>query len=233
MKNAEKIIVALDFAQAETALNLAQQLKDQNCKVKVGKELFTRAGPDLVRKLTDMGLDVFLDLKYHDIPNTVAKACQAAADLNVWMLNVHALGGKAMLSAAREALEGYPQRPKLIAVTILTSLHDDELTAVGLSGNAKDNVLRLANLAHDSGLDGVVCSPREIQPIRAQLPESFQLVTPGIRPAGSASDDQTRTLTPEQALLAGANYLVIGRPITAASDPVAALDNIRESLGTI
>ncbi|MDM8545392.1 orotidine-5'-phosphate decarboxylase [Candidatus Venteria ishoeyi] len=233
MKNAEKIIVALDFAQAETALNLAQQLKDQNCKVKVGKELFTRAGPDLVRKLTDMGLDVFLDLKYHDIPNTVAKACQAAADLNVWMLNVHALGGKAMLSAAREALEGYPQRPKLIAVTILTSLHDDELTAVGLSGNAKDNVLRLANLAHDSGLDGVVCSPREIQPIRAQLPESFQLVTPGIRPAGSASDDQTRTLTPEQALLAGANYLVIGRPITAASDPVAALDNIRESLGAI
>lgn len=233
MKNAEKIIVALDFAQAETALNLAQQLKDQNCKVKVGKELFTRAGPDLVWKLTDMGLDVFLDLKYHDIPNTVAKACQAAADLNVWMLNVHALGGKAMLSAAREALEGYPQRPKLIAVTILTSLHDDELTAVGLSGNAKDNVLRLANLAHDSGLDGVVCSPREIQPIRAQLPESFQLVTPGIRPAGSASDDQTRTLTPEQALLAGANYLVIGRPITAASDPVAALDNIRESLGAI
>lgn len=233
MKNAEKIIVALDFAQAETALNLAQQLKDQNCKVKVGKELFTRAGPDLVRKLTDMGLDVFLDLKYHDIPNTVAKACQAAADLNVWMLNVHALGGKAMLSAAREALEGYPQRPKLIAVTILTSLHDDELTAVGLSGNAKDNVLRLANLVHDSGLDGVVCSPREIQPIRAQLPESFQLVTPGIRPAGSASDDQTRTLTPEQALLAGANYLVIGRPITAASDPVAALDNIRESLGAI
>jgi len=221
-----KVIVALDFDAADKALALVDQLKPDMCRVKVGKELFTRAGPPLVRQLVDKGFDVFLDLKFHDIPNTVAKACAAAADLGVWMANVHAQGGPKMMEAAREAVAGAGHRPLLIAVTILTSLSDEELRAVGLQGSAEENVLRLAKLAEKSGLDGVVCSPMEVLTLRDQVGENFKLVTPGIRPAGSSRDDQTRVMTPKTALLAGSNYIVVGRPITQAKNPLAALQAI-------
>jgi orotidine-5'-phosphate decarboxylase len=222
------LIVALDFPTAPPALELAARLKESGCRVKVGKELFTRAGPALVERLVADGFQVFLDLKYHDIPNTVAAACRAAADLGVWMLNVHAQGGPKMLAAAREAIP--PGGPRLIAVTILTSLDQAELDALGLPGTPADNVLRLARLAERAGLDGVVCSPQEIGLLRQHLRRDFRLVTPGIRPAGSAQDDQRRVMTPRQALGAGADYLVIGRPITAADDPLAALRAIQASL---
>lgn len=220
-----RIIVALDFSTADAALALAERLDPANCRLKVGKELFTRAGPALVEKLAARGFDVFLDLKYHDIPNTVAAACRAAADLGVWMLNVHALGGPAMLRAAREALPAHG--PLLVAVTVLTSLDREQLEAVGLAGEPAEQVSRLAGLAGAAGLDGVVCSPREIGLLRRQMGEDFCLVTPGIRPAGSAEDDQRRVMTPAEALNAGADYLVIGRPITAAPDPLEALRAIQ------
>lgn len=200
------------------------------CKLKVGKELFTLSGPDLVRQLIDKGFDVFLDLKFHDIPNTVARACKVAADLGVWMLNVHALGGRSMLVAAREALETGQNRPLLIAVTILTSMGQEDLQEVGLSGNPEDNVLRLANLTKETGLDGVVCSSREVTNLRQSLGNAFTLVTPGIRPAGSEAGDQKRIMTPVDAVQAGSNYLVIGRPITQSDDPVKTLRSINTEL---
>jgi orotidine-5'-phosphate decarboxylase len=224
--NDPKVIVALDFDSAEKALALANQLKPGMCRVKVGKELFTRAGPQLVKQLISKGFDVFLDLKFHDIPNTVAKACAAAADLGVWMVNVHAQGGPGMMKAAREAVTGANHKPLLIAVTILTSLTDTDLQAVGLQGNAEQNVLRLAALAEKSGMDGVVCSPMEVLTLRDKVGANFKLVTPGIRPAGSSKDDQTRVMTPKTALLAGSSYIVIGRPITQAKNPLAALQAI-------
>ncbi len=225
-----KIIVALDFPTADQALELVAKLDPQRCRLKVGKELFTRSGPELVRTLVADGYDVFLDLKYHDIPNTVARACAAAADLGVWMVNVHALGGEKMMRAAREALEGLEKRPLLIAVTILTSMGEDDLPGIGLSGSPADNVRRLAALAQASGLDGVVCSPQEVTMLRGELDSAFALVTPGIRPAGGDKGDQTRIMTPAQALDAGSSYLVIGRPITAAPDPLAALAAIEAEL---
>ncbi len=225
-----KIIVALDFPTADQALELVAKLDPQRCRLKVGKELFTRSGPELVRTLVADGYDVFLDLKYHDIPNTVARACAAAADLGVWMVNVHALGGEKMMRAAREALEGLERRPLLIAVTILTSMGEDDLPGIGLSGSPADNVRRLAALAQASGLDGVVCSPQEVTMLRGELDSAFALVTPGIRPAGGDKGDQTRIMTPSQALDAGSSYLVIGRPITAAPDPLAALAAIEAEL---
>ncbi|WP_455209238.1 orotidine-5'-phosphate decarboxylase [Kaarinaea lacus] len=221
-----KVIVALDFDAAEKALALVDQLDPGMCRVKVGKELFTRVGPQFVRQLIDKGFDVFLDLKFHDIPNTVAKACAAAAELGVWMVNVHAQGGSKMMEAAREAIAGTGKRPLLIAVTILTSLKDEDLQAVGLQGTAEQNVLRLAKLAEKSGMDGVVCSPMEVLTLRDQVGAGFKLITPGIRPAGSSRDDQSRVMTPKTALLAGANYIVIGRPITQAKHPLAALQAI-------
>lgn len=227
-----RIIVALDFPEAKAALALAERLREQPCRVKVGKELFTRAGPQLVEQLQQDGFEVFLDLKYHDIPNTVAGACRAAADLGVWMVNVHAQGGRAMLEAAREAVANSGHRPKLIAVTLLTSLGAADIAATGLHGEPQENVLRLARLAADSGLDGVVCSPLEIHPLRAALPREFCLVTPGIRPQGSQVGDQKRIMTPPNAIKAGADYLVIGRPITAAPDPLAALQAIQDSLAS-
>jgi len=224
------IIVALDFPAEKPALELATCLKNTDCTLKVGKELFTRAGPIFIEKLHQLGFDVFLDLKYHDIPNTVAKACQAASELGVWMLNVHAWGASQMMLAAREAVDKFQQKPLLIAVTVLTSLQQSDLTELGINTSPQETVLNLAKLTHSSGLDGVVCSPQEIQILRKNLPTDFQLVTPGIRPAGSALNDQKRTLTPAEALQAGSNYLVIGRPITAAPDPLLALQNIMEEL---
>ncbi len=224
--NMSPVIIALDFADAKSALALAKQLDPTLCRLKVGKELFTRSGPILIEQLINLGFDVFLDLKYHDIPNTVARACLAAADLGVWMLNVHALGSRRMLFAAREALEKHSQPPLLIAVTILTSLEKYDLYAIGLHGSVEENVLRLARLSDACGLDGVVCSPHEILTIRKAVGNDFKLVTPGIRPAHSALDDQKRIMTPAQAVNLGADYLVIGRPITAAPDPLQALMDI-------
>ncbi len=217
------VIVALDFPSLDDAVALAQRLDPAACRVKVGKELFTRAGPDAVTRLVGLGFEVFLDLKFHDIPNTVAGACRAAADLGCWMVNVHAGGGRAMMEAAVEALAGRPQAPLLIGVTVLTSLDDGALAETGVAGGAQAQVLRLAALAAASGLDGVVCSPLEIAALRAEHDAAFALVTPGVRPAGADADDQARTATPAAALAAGAGFLVVGRPITRAADPAAAL----------
>lgn len=226
-----RIIVALDYSTADSALAIVDKLSPALCRLKVGKELFTRAGPDLVRELNRRGFQVFLDLKFHDIPNTVAQACRAAADLGVWMVNVHAQGGRKMMQAARDVLAEYgDQRPLLIAVTILTSLGAEDLSEVGLQGSPADNVLRLAALTQDCGLDGVVCSPQEAVILRGRLGTNFQLITPGVRPAGAAADDQRRVMTPGQAINSGANYLVIGRPITQAADPIAVLTAINDEI---
>jgi len=229
--NDPKIIVALDYDNPADALELARRLDPAQCRLKVGKELFTCAGPDLVAQLVALRFEVFLDLKFHDIPNTVAQACKAAARLGVWMVNVHALGGRKMMSAASAALEGLPKRPKLIAVTVLTSMGQDDLAELGIAGEPQESVLRLARLAQECGLDGVVCSAREAAPLRAALGSDFCLVTPGIRPASAGLDDQVRVATPAQALRDGASYLVIGRPITQAADPLQALKNINLEIG--
>jgi orotidine-5'-phosphate decarboxylase len=228
-----RVIVALDYPDAASALQLVAGLSPDLCRLKVGKELFTRAGPQLVEELASRGFDVFLDLKFHDIPNTVASACHAAADLGVWMVNVHALGGERMLLAAREGLERAKHTPLLIAVTILTSMDVHDLAAVGLSGTPEENVLRLATLAHLSGLDGVVCSSRETGILRDRLGPDFRLITPGIRPAGSQADDQRRVMTPADAISAGSSYLVIGRPVTQADDPVSVLRTINSELSAL
>ena len=237
MKSPEpRVIVALDFPDTTSAFDLAARLDPAACAVKVGKELFTAAGPDLVRELVRRGFRVFLDLKFHDIPNTVAQACAAATRLGVWMLNVHAAGGSAMLTAARDAVvkaaaaDG-SARPLLVAVTLLTSLDAGDLAAIGVVGTAEAQVLRLARLAQASGLDGVVCSAREAPELRAACGSQFKLITPGIRPAGTATHDQARIMTPEAAIAAGADYLVIGRAITAAPDPLRALHDINGTLG--
>ena len=230
MSAKRQIIVALDYPDTEQALAMAAQLDPQRCRVKVGKELFTRGGPGLVEALVGKGFDVFLDLKFHDIPNTVARACQAACDLGVWMLNVHALGGRRMMEAAREAVEQSSHRPLLIGVTILTSLDVGDLQEIGITGSTQDNVQRLAGLAKQAGLDGVVCSPREVQMLRASLGDEFCLVTPGIRPRDSKQDDQKRVMTPAEAIAAGASYLVIGRPITAADDPMSKMLTIESEI---
>ena len=225
------IIVALDYADEGPAMALVEQLDPSLCRLKVGKEMFTRLGPRFVRQLADRGYEVFLDLKFHDIPNTVARACTAAAELGVWMMNVHASGGRRMMEAARDALEAFVERPRLLGVTVLTSLDAQELDEIGFSGTPEDNVRRLARLAAASGLDGVVCSPREAAALRAELGRDFLLVTPGVRPAGADAGDQRRVMTPVEAMAAGSSYLVIGRPITAAADPLVALRQIADSLG--
>jgi orotidine-5'-phosphate decarboxylase len=225
-----RIIVALDFPDARQALGLAERLDPGRCRLKVGFELFVSAGPALVERLVGSGFDVFLDLKFHDIPNTVRSAAAAASRLGVWMLNVHALGGRAMLEAAREGVEAGAHRPKLIAVTILTSLGAAELTELGIASAVDTEVLRLTSLARASGLDGVVCSAQEAPTLRGAQGEEFLLVTPGIRPRSGAQDDQRRVVTPREAVERGADYLVIGRPITRAPDPVAAIESIRREL---
>lgn len=228
-----RIIVALDFADAAEALALTRQLDPKRCRVKVGKELFTRAGPALVEKLATAGFAVFLDLKFHDIPHTVAAACAAAADLGCWMVNVHASGGPAMMTAARERLQQCQPRPLLVAVTVLTSLAAADLTAIGLRGTPAEAVSRLAALAHAAGLDGVVCSAHETADLRRELPREFLLVTPGIRPLGSGQGDQARVATPVEAWRAGADYLVIGRPIIHAPDPLQALAAIEREISGV
>ncbi len=225
------VVVALDFDSADKAIALARQLDPAGCRLKVGKELFTVAGPQLVQALHDLGFDVFLDLKFHDIPNTVAKAVTAAAQMGVWMVNVHASGGARMLSAAREAIDACQHKPLLIAVTVLTSATEQELRDIGLDGQPFDQVARLAKLASDAGLDGVVSSAKEAQMIKDLCGQQFATVTPGIRPVGADAGDQRRIMTPELAVKSGADYLVIGRPITQAADPLKALQDINASLG--
>ena len=222
-----KIIVALDYADAASGLALVARLDPALCRLKVGKELFTVAGPELVRTLVARGFEVFLDLKFHDIPNTVAAACRTAAGLGVWMVNVHASGGRRMMTAAQEALADLPKPPLLIAVTVLTSMSAEDLRDVGVADAPADQVLRLARLTQACKLDGVVCSAQEAAMLRADLGADFRLVTPGIRPAGAEVGDQRRVMTPAEALRAGASDLVIGRPITAAPDPLAALKQIQ------
>lgn len=221
-----RVIIALDFADAGEALALAARLDPGACRLKVGKELFTAAGPGLIEQLRRAGFEIFLDLKYHDIPSTVAAACTAAAELGVWMINVHALGGRAMMEAAHAALSRRRTRPKLVAVTLLTSISAVDMQEIGLPGNSQEAVVRLSRLAQACGLDGVVCSAQEARDLRQQCGPNFLLVTPGIRPEGSLTDDQRRVATPRQALADGADYLVIGRPITRAPDPLVALHGI-------
>jgi orotidine-5'-phosphate decarboxylase len=224
------VIVALDYDNQDSALTLADRLDPTLCRLKVGKELFTAAGPSVVKKLTDRGFDIFLDFKFHDIPNTVAKAIGTAADLGVWMTNVHASGGSRMMSAARQALDSKGSDMLLIGVTVLTSMDVSDLEEVGVQGNASAQVLRLAELAKNSGLDGVVCSAQEAKLLKESLGQGFKLVTPGIRLADSAADDQRRIVTPADALALGSDYLVIGRPITKSTDPLATLLEINRSL---
>lgn len=230
MKTNTPVVVALDFASAQPALEMVARLSPELCRLKVGKELFTRAGPELVKTLQARGFDVFLDLKFHDIPNTVAAAVRAAADLGVWMVNVHASGGRRMMEAAVQALESYSSAPLLIGVTVLTSMSESDLAELGYTESPAQRVQRLAALAADCGLDGVVCSALEAAALRRARGEDFCLVTPGIRLAGDAAGDQRRVVTPADAIAAGADYLVIGRSVTAAADPLAALRRIYDEL---
>ena len=226
-----KVIVALDYANEVDALAFVERVSPELCRLKVGKEMFTLFGPAFVRTLVNKGFDVFLDLKFHDIPNTVAKAVAASAELGVWMVNVHASGGLRMMTAAKEALQPYGERaPYLIAVTVLTSMEQDELARVGVSGPLQEHVLRLAALTQEAGLDGVVCSAQEASLLKSRLGKEFKLITPGIRPAGAELGDQRRVLAPVEACAQGSDYLVIGRPITQASDPAATLKLINDSL---
>lgn len=221
-----KIIVALDYADSLSALKLVNQLEPSLCRLKVGKELFTAAGPQFVEKLIHANFDVFLDLKFHDIPNTVAKACTAASNLGVWMLNVHASGGLEMMQAAQNAVQDTDSKPLLIAVTVLTSMNQANLNQIGIQTELTTHVMNLATLTQQAGLSGVVCSALEAKMLRAKLGDAFCLVTPGIRPENAKQDDQSRVVTPSDALKNGANYLVIGRPITQATDPLKALQTI-------
>ena len=225
------VLVALDFDDINRALALTDLIDPQSCRLKVGKEMFTRFGPEWVKTLQSRGFEVFLDLKFHDIPNTVAHAVAAAADLGVWMVNVHASGGARMMNAAREALQPMGKdAPLLIAVTVLTSMESSDLHDIGILRTPAEHALHLATLTKECGLDGVVCSAQEAVSFKQQLGSDFALVTPGIRPEGSAAQDQRRIMTPPQAKQAGVDYMVIGRPITQAADPAAALASILQSL---
>ncbi len=229
-----RIVVAMDFDNADDCFYMAKRLSPQYCRLKVGKELFTACGPRILEQLMRLGFEVFLDLKFHDIPNTVAKAVKAAAQLGVWMVNVHASGGQRMMAAARESLEQHAihqgHKPLIIAVTVLTSFDSHDLQSIGVQESLEEHVLHLTKLTKDSGLDGVVCSAREANVLRANFGSDFCLVTPGIRLDSSPADDQRRTLTPHAAIAAGSSYLVIGRPITQATDPVATCKLITQSI---
>jgi orotidine-5'-phosphate decarboxylase len=226
-----QVIVALDYDNKENALAFVEQLSPSLCKLKVGKEMFTLFGPEFVKILVAKGFDVFLDLKFHDIPNTVAKACKAAAELGVWMVNVHASGGVPMMKAAKEAIasSAHPST-KLIAVTVLTSMDDAQLSDVIDGVTPEQQVLRLAGLTQKAGLDGIVCSAQEAEVLRSSFAPEFLLVTPGIRPVGSDAGDQKRVMTPTQAMKSGVSYLVMGRPITKAEDPVAVLNSVNSEI---
>ncbi|MDX1512927.1 MAG: orotidine-5'-phosphate decarboxylase [Gammaproteobacteria bacterium] len=225
-----RIVVALDVADIAAALEIASRLDTARCRVKVGNELFTRSGPPAVEALSKLGFGVFLDLKFHDIPKTVAGACRAAAELGVWMINVHATGGREMMAEARDAIEGREPRPLLTGVTVLTSLDKSDVAEIGYAASPEESVLRLARLAENAGLDGIVCSPQELGPLRGAVGDDFLRITPGIRPAKSSLGDQKRVMAPGEAIRMGAHYLVVGRPITGAKDPVAALESITEEI---
>lgn len=225
------IVVALDYPNIDAALEMARQLDPKHCRVKVGKELYTRCGPVIIEKLSQLGFEIFLDLKFHDIPNTTANAVAVAADMGVWMVNVHASGGQRMMEACVEKLASFEQKPLLIGVTVLTSMQGDDLAQIGLDVSPLEQVMRLAELTKQSGLDGVVCSSHEVSSLKQALGQSFQLVTPGIRPAFAEKGDQKRIMTPAEAVAAGSDYLVIGRPITQAEDPMQALALINQELG--
>jgi orotidine-5'-phosphate decarboxylase len=225
-----KIYVALDCQTQNEADQLVSKLSSEQVGLKVGKELFTSIGPEWVRKQVEQGFSVFLDLKFHDIPNTVAKAVTSAAKIGVDIVNVHASGGSEMMKAAKDALEPFDNPPLLIAVTVLTSMSDADLADIGIQMPAEQQVLNLAKLAHKAGLDGVVCSAQEARMLKSALGESFKLVTPGIRPANSATDDQKRVMTPKEAVLAGVDYMVIGRPITRSENPTETVAEILASI---
>lgn len=226
-----KVVVALDFDNKDEALSFVDKIQPSDCRLKVGKEMFTHFGPEFVKELVNRGFDVFLDLKFHDIPNTVAKAVAAAADLGVWMVNVHASGGIKMMQKAKEALLPFGDKaPLLIAVTVLTSMSEEDLAGIGITRTPAEQVQHLATLTKNAGLDGVVCSAMEAESLKQLLGQDFKLITPGIRPAGSNADDQKRIMTPEQALKVGVDYLVIGRPITKAENPHAVLQTINLSI---
>ncbi len=225
------VVVALDYNNRDAALAFVDGIDPGDCRLKVGKEMFTLFGPQLVRDLQQRGFDVFLDLKFHDIPNTTAHAVAAAADLGVWMVNVHASGGARMMSAAREALVPFgDDAPLLIAVTVLTSMDESDLQGLGVTLSPAQYAERLARLTQECGLDGVVCSAHEAVRFKSEFGQAFRLVTPGIRPAGSEAGDQRRIMTPEQALAAGVDYMVIGRPVTQSTDPAQTLKAINASL---
>lgn len=233
MTTGSRIIVALDYADAGSATALVDRLQPSACRLKIGKELFTAAGPEFVAMVAKRGFDVFLDLKFHDIPNTVAQACKAAAGLGVWMLNVHALGGRAMMQAAREAIGTASGQPRLIAVTVLTSMAEKDLHEVGIDATPHDEALRLAALARECGLDGVVCAAHEAGAIRGQFGDAFLRVTPGIRLPEDATGDQKRVMTPRLALESGSSYLVIGRPVTRAAHPLEVLARINSEVALV
>ena len=231
LNDTSRLLIAMDFAEKNQALSMADNLDPNRCRLKIGKEMYTRFGPELVKQIQAKGFDIFLDLKFHDIPNTVAKACASAADLGVWMINVHASGGRPMMTAAVDALASFGKdAPLLTAVTVLTSMSQEDLAETGVQMTIEQRVLLLAKLTQSCHVDGVVCSALEASILRKNLGDDFLLVTPGIRPKGSASGDQHRIMTPESALTAGADYLVIGRPITQASDPLKAMCEITESI---
>jgi len=230
--NNKRIIVALDFDNMDEALKLVNQLKPELCRLKVGKEMFTLFGPQWVSLLVERGFDVFLDLKFHDIPNTVAKACAAAASLGVWMVNLHASGGREMMLKARDAIEPFANRPLITAVTILTSMDEQQYSQIGYSRSIEQQVLHFAKMSQESGMDGIVCSAWEAAKLSAVFGKEFKLVTPGIRPLGSDKGDQSRIMTPANAIDAGASYLVIGRPITKSPNPLKSLCEISETLAS-
>lgn len=227
---ASPIVVALDYPTSVQAIEMAKQLDSSKCRVKVGKELFTASGPAIIEQLHKLNFDVFLDLKFHDIPNTCAGAVAAAAELGIWMVNVHASGGERMMAAAAEAIANKQHRPLLIAVTVLTSMEQSDLAGIGLDVSPQEQVERLAKLSKQSGMDGVVSSAQEIGFIKELCGQNFLTVTPGIRPAGSAAGDQRRIMTPQQAVDAGGDYMVIGRPITQSENPQQACIDIINSL---
>lgn len=227
----KNIVVALDFDNKQDAFDLVDRLDPELCRLKIGKEMFTHFGPEFVKEIHSKGFDVFLDLKFHDIPNTVAKAVKAAADLGVWMVNVHASGGTKMMKAAREILEPYGDKaPLLIAVTVLTSMSEEDLIDLGVTKSPADQVKFLAGLAHKAGMDGVVCSAQEASMLKQEYGQDFQLVTPGIRTADASTDDQKRIMTPEKAVDAGSDFLVIGRAITKSDNPIQTMKDIYASL---
>jgi len=229
--NKSPVVVALDYENQKDALNLVSKLDPSLCRLKVGKEMFTHFGPSFVTELQQRNFDVFLDLKFHDIPNTTAKAVKAAADLGVWMVNVHASGGRRMMEAARDILNPFgEQRPLLIAVTVLTSMEQADLVDLGLNVTPEQQVERLATLAKQANMDGVVCSAQEAAMLKQRCGKEFKLVTPGIRPSFAAADDQKRIMTPAEALAVGVDFMVIGRPITKAADPLDALTKIYQEL---